>query len=85
MVPGIAERERRVADAQRRDWLADVLVGPAKSVRGLARGPGSSHERGILALKCQHRLSLAPHDLQFAIDVALRKMTALIAQRAPAE
>lgn len=85
MVPGMAERERRIADAQRRGWLAEVVVGPARTTTSLARGPGPSHARGTLALKRQRRLFPALRDLQLAIDVALRKSTAPISERMPAE
>lgn len=30
MVPGMTERERLIANAQRRDWLADTMVSPAR-------------------------------------------------------
>ena len=30
MVPGMTERDRRIADAQRLEWLADAVVGPAR-------------------------------------------------------
>jgi hypothetical protein len=29
MVPGMTERDRRIADVQRLEWLADAVVGPA--------------------------------------------------------
>lgn len=29
MVPGMTERERRIADAQRLSWLAEARIGPA--------------------------------------------------------
>jgi hypothetical protein len=30
MVPGLSERERRVADVQRLEWLADAVLGPTR-------------------------------------------------------
>ena len=30
MVPGLTERERRSADVQRLDWLAEAMVGPMR-------------------------------------------------------
>jgi len=33
MVPGITERERMITDTQRREWLGDALIGPARSSR----------------------------------------------------
>lgn len=82
MVPGIVERERRIADAQRRDWLAEALVGPPWTARPLPRGPGSSRGRGLPTLL--HQLP-SVRDLRLAIDVALRKSTSPIPERAPAE
>jgi hypothetical protein len=34
MVPGLSERERRAADVQRLKWLADAVLGPARSSGG---------------------------------------------------
>ena len=34
MVPGLSERERRAADVQRLEWLADAVLGPARSSAG---------------------------------------------------
>jgi len=31
MVPGLSERERRIADVQRQEWLADAVLGPTGS------------------------------------------------------
>jgi hypothetical protein len=85
MVPGIAERERRIADAQRRDWLAEVLVGPAKTASGLAHGPGPSSARGISTLNHWRRLLPAARNLQLAINVARGSATPSILDHALAE
>jgi hypothetical protein len=85
MVPGIAERERRIADAQRRDWLAEVVVGPAKTASGLARGPGPSPVRGISRLSHWRRRLPAVRDFQLAINVGRGNSTPSILEHAPAE
>jgi hypothetical protein len=41
MVPGMTERERRVADLQRLEWLADAVVGPARVSAGPLFPPGN--------------------------------------------
>jgi hypothetical protein len=34
MVPGLSERERRAADVQRLEWLADAVLGPTRCSGG---------------------------------------------------
>jgi hypothetical protein len=85
MVPGIAERERRIADAQRRDWLAEVVVCPAKTSSRLARGPGPSPARGISRLSHWRRRLPRARDFQLAINVARGDSTPSILEQAPAE
>jgi hypothetical protein len=82
MVPGIVERERRIADAQQRDWLAESLVGSARPARPLPRGPGPWRGRGLPTFL--HQLP-SVRDLRLAIDVALRKSTSPIPERLSSE
>jgi hypothetical protein len=47
MVPGMTERDRRIADAQRLEWLADAVVGPARmSNASYWPNSGESHPSG---------------------------------------
>jgi hypothetical protein len=44
MVPGLSERERRVADVQRLEWLADAVLGPTRYSGGRPSRIASSAE-----------------------------------------
>jgi hypothetical protein len=66
MVPGMTERERRAADVQRLEWLADAVLGPATPRAGPLVPSGSRYSlplaftRNGIALACRfgHRVRL---------------------------
>jgi hypothetical protein len=49
MVPGMTERERRAAELQRLEWLADATLGPAR-LPDVTRGDRSREKHSSLRL-----------------------------------
>jgi hypothetical protein len=84
MVPGMTERERLAADAQRLEWLADATLRPARISRP-ARPAVPSGSRSTVPLGfCRHGCALA-HGLGWRIRTIRPRSVWALPSEAPGQ